>query len=198
MNKQEFLGKLRNGLSSLPQNEIEERLNFYSEVIDDRMEEGLSETDAVAAIGSVETIISQIVAEVPLTKLAKEKIVPRRKWNAWEVMLLVLGSPIWFSLIIATIAVIFSFYASIWAVIVSLWAVFGSLVACTFGLILAGIVFIVYNMGLAGGAMFSASLISAGFSIFMFFGCKAISKGTAILTKRLVLCVKNRFVKGEA
>jgi hypothetical protein len=83
-------------------------------------------------------------------------------------------------------------------VIVSLWAVFGSLVACTFGFIVAAIVFAFYNMGLAGCAMFSASLICAGFSIFMFFGCKAISRGMAILTKRLVWCAKKRFVKGEA
>ena len=39
MTKQEFLAELRRGLSGLPQNDIEERLNFYSEMIDDRMEE---------------------------------------------------------------------------------------------------------------------------------------------------------------
>ena len=39
MNKQEFLMRLREGLSGLPQNEIEERLTFYSEMIDDRIEE---------------------------------------------------------------------------------------------------------------------------------------------------------------
>ena len=198
MNKQEFLTKLRNGLHGLPQDEIEERLNFYREMIDDRMEEGLSEAEAVAAIGSVETIISQIVAEVPLTKLVKQKITPHRKWSTWEVLLLILGAPIWLSLLIAAVATVFSIYVSWWSVIVSLWAVFGSLVACTFGFIVAAIVFAFYNMGLAGYAMFSASLICAGFSIFMFFGCKAISRGMAILTKRLVWCAKKRFVKGEA
>lgn len=47
MNKQEFLVKLRKGLSGLPKEDIEERLTFYSEMIDDRMEEGLSEEEAV-------------------------------------------------------------------------------------------------------------------------------------------------------
>ena len=45
MRKQEFLAQLRKALSGLPQDEIEERLTFYGEMIDDRMEEGLSEEE---------------------------------------------------------------------------------------------------------------------------------------------------------
>ena len=48
MNKQEFIALLRKGLSGLPQKELEERLTFYSEMIDDRIEEGLTETTAYA------------------------------------------------------------------------------------------------------------------------------------------------------
>ena len=43
MNKQEFLAELRKGLSGLPQDDIEERLIFYDEMLEDRIEEGLSE-----------------------------------------------------------------------------------------------------------------------------------------------------------
>jgi uncharacterized membrane protein len=49
MGKQEFLTRLGKALSGLPREDIEERLNFYSEMIEDRMEEGLSEEEAVAA-----------------------------------------------------------------------------------------------------------------------------------------------------
>ena len=38
--KDEFLLKLRLGLSGLPVNEIEERIAFYSELIDDLIEDG--------------------------------------------------------------------------------------------------------------------------------------------------------------
>ena len=51
MRKQEFLVQLRKGLSGLPQDEIEERLTFYEEMLDDRIEEGLSEEQAVLAVG---------------------------------------------------------------------------------------------------------------------------------------------------
>ena len=69
MNKQEFLSALRNTLSALPQKDIEERITFYGEMIDDRMEEGINEEDAVAEIGTVDEIKTQIGAEIPLEEL---------------------------------------------------------------------------------------------------------------------------------
>ena len=61
MNKQEFLTELKKALSPLSKADLEERLSFYSEMIDDRMEEGLSEEEAVAAIGSPDEIAAQII-----------------------------------------------------------------------------------------------------------------------------------------
>ena len=43
MSKQEFLAALEEGLSGLPREDVDERLGFYSEMIDDRMEDGLPE-----------------------------------------------------------------------------------------------------------------------------------------------------------
>ena len=37
MRKQEFLAQLRKALSGLPQDEIEERLTFYGEMIDEKI-----------------------------------------------------------------------------------------------------------------------------------------------------------------
>ena len=112
MTKMQFLMSLHNKLSGLPQNEIEERLNFYSEMIEDRIEEGVSEEEAVAQIGTVDEIAEQIIADIPLTKIAKEKIKPKRHIKAWEFVLLILGSPLWLSVLIAIFAVIFSFQNS--------------------------------------------------------------------------------------
>ena len=65
MDKQEFLSKLRAKLFGLPQKELEERLSFYSEMIDDRIEEGLSEEDAVKELGTVYEGEWQVSAEDP-------------------------------------------------------------------------------------------------------------------------------------
>ena len=63
MTQMRFLLELHERLSVLPEEEIEERLAFYNEMIADHMEEGLSEEEAVAAIGSVDEIASQIIAD---------------------------------------------------------------------------------------------------------------------------------------
>ena len=197
MNKQDFIASLRASLSGLPKQDIEDRLNFYSEMIDDRIEEGLTEQEAVLAIGSVTTVSSQIIADIPLSKIAKEKIKPKRGLRAWEILLLALGSPIWLSLLIAAFAVVFSLYVSVWSVIISLWAVFASLVAFVAGEIIAGIIFIVVGHALTGVCMIGTALVCAGLSIFGFFGCKIATKGLLCLTKKLALGIKKCFVKKE-
>lgn len=197
MDKQEFLAQLRHGLSGLPQSDVEERLSFYEEMIDDRMEEGLSEEAAVAEIGPVQEIIDQIVAETPLTKLVKEKIKPKHALRAWEIVLLVLGSPIWLSLLVAALAVVLSFYGVIWSVILSLWAVEAALALSAVGGVVLGAVLSCQGNALPVLAVIGAGLACAGLSIFLFFGCKEVTRGILSLTGKLVLGVKNRFVKRE-
>lgn len=197
MGKQEFLVQLRKGLSGLPHADIEERLTFYSEMIDDRMEEGLPEAEAVAAAGSVEQIIAQTLADNSLAKIAKDTAKPKKRLKAWEIVLLVLGSPVWLSLLIAAFAVILALYVSLWAILISLWAVFGSLAGCAFGIIAAGIVFVCNSETVAGIAMVGAGLVCAGLAIFMFFGCKAATRGIFVLTKKFTIWVKRRFTGKE-
>ncbi len=195
MNKQEFLDKLRARLSDLPQRDVEERLNFYSEMIDDRMEEGCSEEEAVLGVGSLEEIASQVIADIPLVTTEKETIKTKRARKVWEILLLVLGSPIWLALLIAAFAVVLSLYVSLWSVLISLWAVFGSFVACAPAGVLAGIVFAFSGNGLTGVAMIGAAFICAGVSVFLFFGCRAATQGVLWLTKWMVGWIRNAFVK---
>ncbi len=197
MLKQEFLNALRAGLTGLPQADIEERLNFYAEMIDDRMEEGVPEEEAVAAVGPVDEIVSQIVAETPLTKIVKERVKPKRRLKAGEIVLLVLGSPIWLSLLIAAFAVVLSLYIVLWALLICLWAFFVSFVVAAFACIAAGVVWLVQGKGPTGLAAIAAGLVLAGLSIFLFFACKAASKGVVKLTGKIARGLKKCFMKKE-
>ena len=123
MNKRLFLSALRERLSSLPRKELSERLNFYSEMIDDRMEEGLSEIDAVRAVGSADEIAAEIIGARRCEKIEREKIKSRESLRGWEIALLIIGSPLWVALLIAAFAVVFSVYAVIWALNITLWAI---------------------------------------------------------------------------
>ena len=197
MTKLEFILALHDRLYGLPQDEVEEYLRFYTEMIEDRMEDGLLEEEAVAAVGTVDEIISQILADIPLAKIAKEKMKPQRRLKVWEIVLLALGSPIWFSLVIAAFTALFSLYVSLWSVVISLWACFASLAACALAGALSCAVFVIGGNGLTGIAMLGAGIVCAGLSVFMFYGCKAATKGTILLTKRFGVWMKRCFVKKE-
>ena len=198
MSKQEFLVQLRKGLSGFPQGDIEERVTFYSEMIDDRIEEGITEEEAVAKIGTVDEIVKQVIAETLLAKIAKERIKSKRRSRAGEIVLLVLGSPIWLSLLIAAFAIILAAYIVVWSVVITLWSIEASFAACTLGGIVSATVFSFQGNGFTGLAMLGAGIICAGLSIFMFYGCKAATKGILLLTKKMALGIKTLFVGKEA
>ena len=197
MGKQEFLDALRAGLAGLPQEDIEERVTFYTEMIDDRMEDGLSEEEAVAEIGSVEEIVQQIVAETPLTKLVKERVKPKRRLQVWEIILLVLGSPVWLSLLIALLSVLFSVYVVLWSLIISLWAVELSFAVSSVASVLGGFYMIFTGQGLTGLALVGAGIALAGLAILLFFACKAATLGAVKLTAKIALWIKSLFIKKE-
>lgn len=48
MNRDIFLHQLRIRLAQLPEDEVQKRLDYYAEIIDDMIEDGISEEEAVA------------------------------------------------------------------------------------------------------------------------------------------------------
>ena len=198
MNKQAFFNELRSRLKGLPQEDIEERLGFYEEMIDDRVEEGLSEEEAVADVGSIDEIVEQIIGQTPLTKLVREKVKPKRKLRAWEIVLLILGSPIWLSLLIAAFAILLSVYLVLWSLILTLWTIEVSFMATALACVAVAVILAVQGLGKTGLAFLGAGLLFAGLSIFLFFGCKGATKEVALLTKMIALGIKSLFVgKGD-
>lgn len=197
MTKLKFLLALEKELSVLPQNDIEERLTFYSEMIEDRVEEGLSEEEAVAQIGSVEEIAAHILAEYPVDGLNREIKTAKRKLKTWEIVLLIAGSPIWASLLLAAISVGLSLYVSFWAVVISLWAVFAALAACAVALPAAGVFFLFTGHTPSGLAVIGVGLVCAGLAIFCHFGCRWATKGAILLGKKVILALKRCFTRKE-
>ena len=195
MNKEEFLNELRKGLSHLlPEQDIDELVAFYSEMIDDRIEEGVAEEEAVAALGSVEDIV---LSETPLTKIVADKIKPKRRLKGWEIALIILGFPVWLPLLNAAFAVVLSLYIVIWSLIISLWAVELSLWACAVAGLVGTVVFAVNGNAPVAVASAGLCLFSAGLSLFMFYCCLYASKGIIKLTKKAALGIKKSFTGKE-
>lgn len=197
MNKLEFTEALRAKIAGLPEKDIDERIAFYCEMIDDRIEDGLSEEEAIEDIGSVEDIAAQIISEIPLSKIVKKHLEPKRKMAAWEIALIIVSFPIWLPLIAAIFAIVLSIYAALWSVVVSIWAVFASFVGSGVGGILSGTVVAITASIPSGLFLIFAGILLAGLSILLFLGSLGTTRGMTWLTKRIALWIKKLFIRKE-
>ena len=199
MTKQEFLATLWDRLARLPGEEIGRSLDYYSEMIDDRMEDGLSEEEAVRAIGPMDEVVAQILMETSLPKLVKAKVKRKRSIKAWEIVLLILGSPIWLPLCLVALVILLTFYLVIWILALVFYvADLAFAVAGVAGII--GAFGVAFHGRLAQGAFaLGSGLACVGLAILLFFACNLIAKGVLILSKKPLLGIKSCFIrKGDA
>ena len=84
MNKEQFKQEIRTRLSDYSDEDINKALEFYDEAIDDRMEDGMSEDEAVAAIGTPEEVARQIQMDTPITTLVKNKVKGKGELKTWQ------------------------------------------------------------------------------------------------------------------
>lgn len=164
VNKMQFLQSVREQTAGMPSTEINRLLEYYNEMIDEAIEEGMSEEEAVNRLGTWEEICAQIeefrTSEPQTTEPIKEEPakepqnpIPDKKPKkhvslpTWAVVLLILTSPVWgmvvLSLLIVLFAVIFSLVVIGGALVISLFAVVIALAAVGVVGIPAGVVLLV-------------------------------------------------------
>lgn len=129
MSKEEYLNELKEKLTENNIPGIDAMLDFYDEAISDRIEDGMGEDDAVAAMEDTDSIVKAAKLDKPLTSLMADKVKETHKeasengHGALFVILAIVGFPIWFPLLVSFLAIIFALYISMWAVVVSIYAV---------------------------------------------------------------------------
>ena len=190
MRKYAFLAKLQNRLSGLPQEDIEKSLEYYAELIDDRMEDGLDEESAVRSLGSIDEIASQIFSEIPMKKIVREKVKKQGGMRAWEIVLLAVGSPIWIVLLAAAFLILLSVYIVIWSGAIVVYSVGIAFSALAVGGTLGSVILLAVGRVGTGLLLLGTGLFSAGMSILMFFACKYTTKGLVWLSKKIWIGVK--------
>lgn len=198
MTKNEFLTELRSRLEGMFEADRNQSLDYYSEMIDDRMEDGLSEEEAVAAVGTPSELAEQILGEMPFAKLMKAKVKNRRKMSGGEIALLIIGFPLWFPLLLAGVIVLAAFYISFWALIASLWITEVSLGIAVVAGVASSLLWLFQGLGWTGLFMLSTGLFAAGLGIFGYYGCIYATKALWTLGKKMVRVIKLCFVGKEA
>jgi len=197
MKKAEFLTELRKKLSGLSQDDIEDRLAFYDEMIDDYVENGTPEEVAIAGIGSVDSIVAQVVSEIPLTKLVKEKVTPEKKDKTGWIVFWVLTFPIWLPLLITAFALGLTFHIILWVFVICLFVMGIAFLVGTIAGVLGIIPWLLMNNVPGAIFMIGAGIACAGFSLLSFVLGILLAKGVVKLTGNIFLGIKSLFVGKE-
>lgn len=170
MNKKEFLTTLENGIHTLPKIEKERIFNYYHETLEDRIEDGLNEEEAVQSMEDVQSIIAQALSEY---QVQEDKPIEVKKGRGLRYTLLLLASPF-----------IGIFLCTLLTMYIALWFLFLALLFLLLGLILfvvLGIVFLIRTLRLnvtSGIVLVGCIFIAAGACPWIY---KFISKALNIL-----------------
>ncbi|HEY2420426.1 MAG TPA: DUF1700 domain-containing protein [Neobacillus sp.] len=187
MNKAVFLSELASKLEALPRTEVNKSLAFYSEIIDDRMEEGMDEEEAIGGLGNIEEIAREVMLDAtPLQKI----ILPSDPISKLDYTLLILSIP----LLILLFALIFLFYVTIWLVIIALFLVEFSFVLAGIAGIVAAIIDFSNNIPF-NSLMIVGGLICLGLGIFTFAPIKKVCKKIMGLTTWFMRKIKSIFLE---
>ena len=68
MTKEEFINKLKDKLSILNEDEVEDIINEYSEHIDEKIKSGVSEKEATNEFGDIDELVSGILDAYKINK----------------------------------------------------------------------------------------------------------------------------------
>lgn len=126
MTKKEFLRRLKRGLSPLDRYERQRISDYYAEMIDDRIECGKTEEEAVEEIGSPETIARNTLSEAGIEAIEGESWFRKSdgKIKTVWIVLLIVGSPLWFGLACGLFGILIGLFGAAVGVIV------GTVCAC--------------------------------------------------------------------
>ena len=199
MTKHEFLSELWERLAGLPGEDIGRSMDFYSEMIDDRMEEGLSEEEAVRAIGPMDEVVAQILMDTSLPKLVKASVKRKRSAPAGQIILLILGAPVWVPLCLVALVIFLVLYLLLWVLVLVLYAVDLCVAAVGIAGIVGGFAQVFTGRLAQGAFLFGAGLACVGLAVLLFFGVNLVTKGVLMLSRKMLRGLKSFFIgRGEA
>lgn len=136
MNKREYLDRLTELLACLPPDQRVESVSFYAEMIDDRVEEGMTEEEAVAALDAPGVAAEAILDDLPAVPRAVAKTRRKSRMLLWAIV--IVGWPVLLPLLVSFVAAAVVIYLAIWLCAASVWLVaIGMLIGLPFGIVCA-------------------------------------------------------------
>ncbi|MBU5316255.1 DUF1700 domain-containing protein [Clostridium bornimense] len=190
MTKTTFIDTLRGLLQSLNEDECNKFISYYEEIIEDYKESGLTEEEVIKKIGTPQSIADNILSEQDSIDIK----VPSFSSKILNAILLILGFPLWGSLLLALVLLILSVYIIIWCIPFTTGA--SSIAFFVAALIsIIGSPFMMADVLTVGIVQLGLGVSSVGLSILL--GCITIylSKKLVIITKKLTFKIFKSFNK---
>ncbi len=197
MNKQEYLKALEKRLKNLPREEVKKSLAFYAEIIDDRMEEGADEEEAVKSLRSPDEVAAEIFSDSSFASIVRggaDRVRSKYGKSPGFTVLLVLGFPLWFPLLIAAAALLFSGAIVFFSLWLSLFAAgIALLLSSVAGIFGAAVCFFRGDTAL-GVCLIGASLVVFALTMLLWGPMKKLLKGIWKLAGNWLKGIKRLFV----
>lgn len=184
MTTTEFLRILTREIDVLPAMEAQRAITYYRELIEDRIEDGMSESEAVASMEDISVIAQQILSEhedgLKNTKTITKECVEHSE--IWRKVLIICTSPLWISLLLTFILMVFSIYLLIWCMIFTIYAIAAVFGICSLAGMIAFIFDITSHTPLAMVEL-GIALFSMGALLLSFYGIRNVQNKLFILQK---------------
>lgn len=181
MNKTEFLRELEKELKKINKKEYKNYILYYDELIEDYKEDGNSEEEAIEKIGNPKNIANNNIEELNNSAINSMST----SLKVISIILIILGSPLWGSLILCVLCLILSLFILIGCAYLLIWCI--PFMTATLGVasFCGGIVSVVLSI----------FAIQDGIHIFLFqLGAGLLMTGIGILVSLFTLWIGKKFI----
>jgi len=175
MNKAEFLNELSFCLQNMNNSEKNKFIIFYDEMLSDYVENGMTEEDAGGKIGDPKKIADygSVKINLPFTGI-----------RGLNYILTIIGFPLWGSVLLAFVLMVFSVYVIIWCVPFTTGALsIGFFTTSIIGIV--GSPFVMLKNASMGIMQLGTGIASIGISLLLGLATLGLSKRLIIITKNL-------------
>lgn len=119
----EFEAAARRG--GMARGDVMDAVEYYQEAIDDRVEAGMGEGEAVAALGSVDEAVRAVCGSLPPFRRAVAEVRKSRASTVIAIVLLVLGAVVWVPVAFGLAATVMIVYLVLWMLVGCVWVLDG-------------------------------------------------------------------------
>lgn len=162
MKKEQFLKELKHSLRKFDNNEIDQVINYYDEMISDKIEMGQTEDSIIASLGSSKDISREVQLDLISNRVQNKNNIEKTS-SSFFILFALLLSPALFPIAIVLFVVFFTIIVTSGALMFGFGATTISLIVS----LIPSVIFTAQTVG-AGSAIFTVGvilLLSAAFGL---------------------------------